>query len=488
MAKQNLNQAQNLKQQQITSQQTVQLMRLVEMSNLDLEQEIIKTVDENPALELDQERIDDENSIHQVDENFDENDDQNGDPFDSEFFDKDEFEDDIPDYRLYANNQSRDEERTERVVVFSDSLQEKLMQQLGELNISQKEYEIGEYIIGNLDDDGYLHRDSQAISNELLFNNNLQVSAAEVELVIVDCIQELEPAGIGARNLQECLLIQLRHNDETEEVELAKEILTHHFESFSKKQYDKIIKSMNISDLEFKSALSEIKKLQAFPAHDDSIIEKQSAMIVPDFIVGIHEGKLELSLNNSYLPKAKIYPDFKKEYHFLSHEKNEKLRTDAEKFLKENLADAQNFINMLSLREMILYNTMLAIMRRQEKYFLSGNELELKPMILKDIAEDVKLDISTVSRVTCCKYVQTFFGTILLKNLFSEALGEDDISSKAVKKILSEMIESEDKSKPLGDEQLSEMLKEQGFDIARRTVAKYREQLGYSVARLRKEI
>lgn len=495
MSKQNLNQSQSQKQQQVISQQTVQLMRLVEMSNLDLEQEIIKSVDENPALELDSTKNEDDIHNHQNDNDLTDEDipseidnANNDDPFDNEFFGGEDFDDEIPDYRLYTNNHSRDEERTERVVVFADSLQEKLLQQLGELNISPRTYEIGEYIIGNLDDNGYLHRDSQALANELLFNNNLQTSAEEVEQTIVECIQELEPAGVCARTVQECLLIQLRHKEETESVLLAKTILDKHFDSFSKKQYDKISKSLNINDLKLKEALDEIKKLQAYPASNDSIIDKQSSLIIPDFIVSAHDGKLELSLNNTYLPKVKIYPDFKKEYHFLSQEKNDKLRAEAEKFLKSNLEDAQNFINMLSLREMILYNTMLAIMKRQENFFLTGNELELKPMVLKDIAEDVNLDISTVSRVTSSKYAQTFFGTILLKSLFSEALGEDNVSSKAVKKALSELIDGEDKSKPLGDERLVELLKEQGFDIARRTVAKYREQLGYSVARLRKEI
>ena len=244
------------------------------------------------------------------------------------------------------------------------------------------------------------------------------------------------------------------------------DIIRDYFEAFTNKHDDKIIRQLDIDESSLKEALAEIRKLDPHPASNDSLIESTTSFIVPDFIISNRDGQLELSLNNNYVPKVKINKDFTKEYRFLSQEKNDKLRADAE----------------------ILYNTMYAIMDMQKAYFLSGNEMDLKPMVLKDIAEKVNLDISTVSRVTSSKYVQTPFGIMLIKNLFSEAVGDEDVSSKAIKKILSEVIAQEDKSNPLPDEQLCAILKEKGYDIARRTVAKYREQLGLPVARLRREI
>lgn len=498
MSNHNLGQEQQLAQKQIASQQTVQLMRMIELSNMGLEEEIRKAVDDNPALEIDH----DDNNIDDLynpadNENVEENDDiarevdrpHDDDPFDNDFFSEEEKEDnDIPDYRLYANNRSADDETRERTIVFDHSLQEQLLRQLGEMNMTDREYEICEYIVGNLDDDGYLQRENQAMVNELLFSYNIECSVEELEHIIADYIQELEPYGVGARNLRECMLIQLRHKEDSEAVNAARAIIDNYFEDFIGKRYERFMRQLGVSETVLKSALVEIRKLDPRPANNDSLIEQTTSIIVPDFIISNHDGQLELSLNNTYIPKVKINKDFTKEYRFLSQEKNEKLRADAEKFLKDNLDNANNFINLLSLREMILYNTMYAIMMMQKEYFLSGNELDLKPMVLKDIAEKVNLDISTISRVTSSKYVQTPFGILLIKNLFSEAVGDEDVSSKAIKKILSEIIEQEDKNNPLPDEQLCALLKEKGYDIARRTVAKYREQLGLPVARLRREI
>ena len=497
MSKNNFGQEQQLAQKQIASQQTVQLMKMIELSNMGLEEEIRKAVDDNPALEIDHSEHEDDLYNMPANGDNEDNDDiareldrtHDEDPFDNEFFSEEEKdENDIPDYRLYANNRSADDETRERTVIFDHSLQEQLIRQLGEMNMTEQEYEIGEYIIGNLDDYGYLQSNNLTMSNELLFNYNISITPDELERIIVDYIQELEPYGIGARNLQECLLIQLNHKEDSEAINTARKIVKNHFEAFTNKHYDKILKILNLDETALKSALAEIKKLDPHPASNDSLIESTTSIIVPDFIVTNHDGQLELSLNNNYVPKVKINKDFTKEYRFLSQEKNDKLRADAEKFLKDNLDNANNFINLLSLREMILYNTMYAIMMMQKPYFLSGNDLDLKPMVLKDIAEKINLDISTVSRVTSSKYVQAPFGIMLIKNLFSEAVGDEDVSSKAIKKILSEVIAQEDKSNPLPDEQLCALLKDKGYDIARRTVAKYREQLGLPVARLRKEI
>lgn len=494
MAKQGIGQEQQLAQKQIASQQTVQLMRMVEMDNASIEQEIRKAADENPALEID--RSDEEdNEMMGHDHAYNDNEDhtqeidqtRSEDPFDNEFYADDERED-IAEYRLYSNNHSADDVTRERVIVVDQSLQEQLMQQLGELDISDRDYEICEYIIGNLDDNGYLQRDSQALANELLFSYNISISTEKLEGYIVNIIQELDPAGIGARSLQECLQIQLKRKKQTLSVRTALEIITKHFDLFVKKHYDKLMKQLNINESVLKEALSEIKKTDPHPASNDSFIENNTATIIPDFIIQNQDGHLDLSLNKTYIPKLKINSDFAQDYPFLSQEKNDQLRRDAEKFLKENLDNANAYINLLSLREKILYNTMLAIMNKQKLYFSSGNESDLKPMVLKDIAEQVNLDISTISRVSSSKYVQTPFGIILLKNLFSEAVGDEDISSKAIKKILSDVIANEDKANPLPDEQLCVILQEKGYNIARRTVAKYREQLGLPVARLRKEI
>ncbi|MBR4536833.1 MAG: RNA polymerase factor sigma-54 [Bacteroidales bacterium] len=497
MSNHNLGQEQQLAQKQIASQQTVQLMRMIELSNMGLEEEIHKAVDENPALEIDHDDNIDDLYNPAENENVEENDDiarevdrpRDEDPFDNDFFSEEEKEDnDIPDYRLYANNRSADDESRERTIVFDHSLQEQLLRQLGEMNMTDREYDICEYIVGNLDDDGYLQRENQAMVNELLFSYNIECSTEELEHIIVDYIQELEPYGVGARNLRECMLIQLRHKEDNDAVSAARAIIDNYFEDFISKHYERFMRQLGVNEATLKSALAEIRKLDPRPANNDSLIEQTTSIIVPDFIISNHDGQLELSLNNTYIPKVKINKDFTKEYRFLSQEKNEKLRADAEKFLKDNLDNANNFINLLSLREMILYNTMYAIMMMQKEYFLSGNEFDLKPMVLKDIAEKVNLDISTISRVTSSKYVQTPFGILLIKNLFSEAVGDEDVSSKAIKKILSEIIEQEDKNNPLPDEQLCALLKEKGYDIARRTVAKYREQLGLPVARLRREI
>lgn len=496
MSKQGLGQQQQLAQKQITSQQTVQLMKMIELSNVALEEEILKTVDENPALDIKYDDIEDDFTNHTENSDNDNADDiaievdrnNNEDPFDNDFFGNDEKDDDIPAYQLYANNYSEDAQQQDKIIAFDHSLQEQLSLQLSEMALDDRALEIGKYIIGNIDDNGYLTRESLAISNELLFSYNIKTSPDEIEHIITHYIQELDPAGIGARNLQECLLLQLKRKDNSPAILVAREIISKHFDSFSKKHFDKLRQQLNVDEDTFRTALAEIQNLDPHPASNDSFIEDTTSVISPDFIIHNDEGQLELTLNNIHIPKVTINQDFNKEYRFLSQEKNDKLRSDAEKFLKENLDNANNYIHLLSLRELILYNTMLAIMQRQEKYFLSGDEGDLKPMVLKDIAEKVKLDISTVSRVTSSKYVQTSFGIILLKDLFSEAAGDDDVSSKAIKKLLAEIIDGEDKNKPYTDEQLCEIFKDKGYTLARRTIAKYREQLNYPKASLRKEI
>ncbi len=302
-------------------------------------------------------------------------------------------------------------------------------------------------------------------------------------------VQELDPPGTGARNLQECLLLQLdRIPDPTAAHDIARTLITQHFDLLTKRHYDKILSVMEISDKELKSALEIIQKLDPRPASQESPMQKNAEVIIPDFTITNQDGKLVLTLNNQYIPKVRINKEFSNEYRFLSKEEYNRRKAEAERFMKKYVDDGLQFIKTLSLRELLLYNTMYAIMQHQRDYFLTGDNKDLKPMILKTIAQEVGADISTISRVSNSKYVQTDFGIIPLKHLFSEAVNDDDISSKEIKQILGDLIEAEDKKKPLSDDKICAMLNEKGYNIARRTIAKYREQLGIPVARLRKEL
>ena len=356
------------------------------------------------------------------------------------------------------------------------------------MNMTERELLIAQYLTGNLDDDGYFAMDMQAVVNEMLYMNNLYTSVEEVEEVLTRFVQELDPPGVGARNLRECLLLQLRRLPQEEDVVQAITILDKCFEQFAKKHYDKIQQMLSVSEDQLKQALAVIRKLDPRPADSGSPLEKSADIIRPDFTITANNGKLTLTLNNQYVSKVRINKEFSNEYRFLTKDASEKKRAEAEKFMREYVDKGEQFIGILSTREMILYNTMYAIMQHQKAYFLSGDDADLKPMILKTIAQEVNLDVSTVSRVSNSKYVQTDFGIIPLKHLFSEAVNDEDVSSKEIKRILTDLIEAEDKKSPLADEKLCDLLKERGYNIARRTVAKYREQLDIPVARLRKEI
>ncbi len=497
-------QEQKTVQKQIATQQTIQLMRLVEMPYTSLEQEIRKEVDENPALETysdDVEVNNDANEVTEVEE-FDEN----GDPLDlsqelpaDEIFKEDYYrDDDLDDYptereienQIQRLNAPEEDPSRDRQGVFYNSLQEQWQLQLGAMDMTEQQRLIADYIVGVLDEDGYLRSDLQAIANEMLYIQNVYTDVQEVELVLTKYVQDLDPAGTGARDLQECLLLQLqRRTEQDDDVRLATRILQECYPYFIKKHYDKITTLLEISDEQLKRALSVIKKLDPRPADTTSPMEKSAGIIHPDFTITSYDGKLDLQLNNQYVPKVRINKEFSNEYRFLTKEEAARKREEAERFMKEYVDKANQFIGFLTTREMILYNTMYAIMQHQRQYFLTGSDTELKPMILKTIAQEVKLDVSTISRVSNSKYVQTDFGIIPLKHLFSEAVSDDeDVSSKVVKSILGEIIQGEDKAKPLSDEKLCEVLKQKGYNVARRTVAKYREQLGIPVARMRKEM
>ena len=470
-------------------------MQLVEMPNVSLEQEILKEVDENPALEVVSEETDAENLQEAPQEEYDEN----GVPFEvseplredeifnEDYYNEEEMDDYVTERTLQRLNAPEASPARDNVGVFHESVREQWMIQLGEMMMNEQESLVAGYLMGNLNDDGYFTMDLQAVANELLYNYNVDVSVAEVERILVDYVQELDPPGTGARNLQECLLIQLcRQTDPTDITRYAITVLQNYFDLFSKKHYEKIAGNMGISAQTMQQVLKMIRSLDPKPVDSGTELEQSGSNISPDFTISSHEGKLTLTLNNQYLPKVRINKDF------AAPIQNRKLmsRKEAEaiQFMKEYVDKGELFINTVSLREMIMYNTMYAIMQHQRDYFLTGDDSQLKPMVLKTIATEVKLDVSTVSRFSNSKYVQTDFGIIPVKHLFSEAVNDDNISSKEIKSILSQLIQGEDKRKPLSDEQLCAALKEKGYEVARRTVAKYREQLNLPVARLRKEL
>lgn len=491
-------------QRQVGLPLTLQLMRLVEMPYASLEQEIRNAVDENPALEIyDENAGETENHEDFASEEYD----ANGDPlelsneqlpedeiFKEDYYrDNDDYDDGFSDLQLenYISKLNAPDElpRNPKTDVYYESLHEQWQLQLDAMDMTEKQSQIATYLTGTLDDAGYLQADLQAIVNELLYTEYIQTNVEEVEYVLTHFVQELDPPGVGARNLQECLLLQLDRMPETSSAHRnARIIITQYFDLLTKRHYDKILSAMEISDRELKAALEVIQKLDPRPVSQDTPMLKNAEIIIPDFTITNQDGKLTLTLNNQYVPKVRINKEFSNEYRFLSKEEYDRRKSEAERFMKKYVDDGMQFIKTLSLREMLLYNTMYAIMQHQREYFITGDDKDLKPMILKTIAQEVGADISTISRVSNSKYVQTDFGIIPLKHLFSEAVNDDDVSSKEIKKILGDLISAEDKKKPLSDDKICAMLNEKGYNIARRTVAKYREQMGIPVARLRKEL
>ena len=475
------------KLEQRLSPQQIQLMKLLQVPTMELDQRIKQELEENPALE---EGADENDDDFEEDYDSDEND---SDGEDNDDFDiSDYFDDDVADYKTQANNTSKDDE--ERVVPLSgeQSFQQSLTEQLHLLDLTDDQFMIADTIIGNLDESGYLNRELEALVDDLAFSANIIVTEKEVETVLF-LVQELDPAGIGARNLRECLLLQMtRYHDGDITRFTAKKILEDHFEEFTKKHYDKIQKKLEISDEDLKEAIDEIIRLNPKPGGSMKEAPKNHQQIIPDFMIIESEGKLDLTLNGRNAPELKISRDYESMLRTYSEgAKTSKADKEAVMFVKQKLDGAKWFIDAIKQRQNTLLGTMHAIMMYQFEYFLTGDETNLRPMILKDIAEIVNLDISTVSRVANSKYVQTGHGTFALKYFFSESLSNDageEVSTREVKKILSEAIEGEEKIRPLTDEKLTELLKEKGYNIARRTVAKYREQLNIPVARLRKEL
>ena len=449
---------------------------------MQLEQRIKKELEENPALE----------EGYEIDESSAETENEQAqDEFTLEDYLNEE--DDTPSYKLQVNNQSKDEKKEYSTLSTSESLHQYLNSQLGFRHLSVRQYKIGEYLIGSIDDDGYLRRELEAISDDLAFKQNMEVGVAELQEVLV-IIQGFDPPGIGARSLQECLLLQLKAKVQVSAVELAEEVIVNSFEAFTKKHYDKIITKLGVSEDRLKDAIAEIVKLNPKPGGGFAdAYSGQAQPIIPDFILELKDGDLQLSLSAYNIPELRVskgYSQLLQDFSNKNNASNEQEK-EAVSFIKQKIDSAKWFIESIKQRQNTLLNTMQTIIDFQHDYFIDGDESKLKPMILKDIAERTSLDISTVSRVVNSKYIQTHFGMFSLKHFFSEGMLTDsgeEVSTREVKNILSECVANEDKRSPITDEQLAAILNKKGYHIARRTVAKYREQLNIPVARLRKEL
>lgn len=468
------------------SPQQIQLMKLLQVPTMELEQRIKEEIEENPALEEGAEDSED----------YGEDYDDGGDVTESEqeFDINDYLDDDLPQYKTSVNNKGADDE--EKAVPLSGgvSFHDILTSQLGLRKMTQKERIIAEIIIGNIDEDGYLRRDLDAIVDDLAFTQNIMVSEEEAEDVLF-LVQDFEPAGVGARDLRECLLLQLERQHSADiATHTAKKILEKCFDEFTKKHYDKIKAKFEIEEDDLKDAVDVIVRLNPKPGNSlkESTNSKNIQQIIPDFILTEEDGELELSLNSRNAPQLKISKTYEQMLRSYSEgAQTSKSDKEAVMFVKQKLDSAKWFIDAIQQRQQTLLLTMKAIVDYQQDYFLSGDETDLKPMILKDIADIVGMDISTISRVANSKYVQTPYGIMSLKYFFSESLSTtsgEEVSTREVKKILQDAIDGENKAKPLTDQRLTDLLKEKGYNIARRTVAKYREQLNIPVARLRKEL
>ncbi|MBK7432898.1 MAG: RNA polymerase factor sigma-54 [Chitinophagaceae bacterium] len=486
------------KQLQKLSPQQIQLMKLLQVPTAILEERIKEEMEENPALELDEEGHEDEYDESKDEFKEDETEDFEADGSEDEYENIDiseyvsEGDDDVGDYKLRDENYPEIDDSRVIPHKVETGFNELMMEQLGQLNLDEHQQQVAEQIIGNLDDDGYLRRDISSIVDDMAFRQNIITSEQEIGQLVLQ-IQQFDPPGICARNLQECLLLQLeRKSDEGAHVEMAIKVMEKYFDEFTKKHYEKIQRGLNLSDDQLKEVINQIIKLNPKPGGTIGETGKNENYVVPDFFIFNNAGKLELTLNSKNAPDLRIsegYRDMLKEYDRGS--KKDKRQKEAVLFIKQKIDAAKWFIDAIKQRQNTLLNTMEAIMNYQREFFVTGDETTLRPMILKYIAEATNLDISTVSRVANSKFVQTEFGTYRLKFFFSESLQTDsgeEVSTREVKKILSDLIEAESKKHPLSDERLTELLQEKGYNIARRTVAKYREQLNVPVARLRKEL
>ncbi len=450
----------------------IQTIKLLELPTLELEQRIKKELEENPVLD-------------------EANESEEGDEPQSTNLSLSEYDTDeqIPAYKLYTNNQGKDLKPQYNIFSVKESFQQSLLSQLGYSHMTPRAKSIAKFIIGSLDDDGYLRRDLDSLADDIAFRQGITTDEKELESILLK-IQEFEPAGVGARDLRECLLIQIRALDESPEQKIAEDILRDLFLEFTKKHYQKIISKLSISEEQLREAIDVIVRLNPRPGGQiDDTYTDQAQQVVPDFLLEFKDGELMMTMPRFSVPELKVnkrYADL-----LLSTARDGKSGKEAATFVKQKLDSAKWFIEAIRQRHNTLHNTMNAILDFQKEYFVDGDETKLKPMVLKNIAEKTGLDISTISRVVNCKYIQTHFGIYPLKYFFSEGLMTDkgeEVSTREIKNILAESIDREDKQNPLTDEELVSVLGEKGYMIARRTVAKYREQLNIPIARLRKEL
>ena len=471
-----LKQELTLKQVQKLSPLQIQTIKHIELPVQELEQRIRKELEENPVLDDD------------VPESKDDTDDDNQPREISLSEIKDD--DSIPEYRLRVNNYGKDERPQYNTFSVKESFTQSLMEQLGFRNLSEHQYNIAAFIIGSLDDDGYLRRDIDSLVDDLAFRMNINTDEDEV-LEILKVIQEFDPPGIGARDLRECLLIQLKGLKQTEDVTNARRIVSEYFQEFSNKHFQRIMSRLGLDETEMKAAMARIVKLNPSPGGQiDDSYNDQAQQIVPDFVLELEDGELKLSMPRFSIPEIRInkkYADLLME----ASTSSERQKKEAATFVKQKMDSAKWFVEALKQRHNTLLSTMQAIVDYQHDYFIDGDESNLRPMVLKDIAAKTGFDISTISRVVNSKYIETHFGIFPLKYFFSEGLENqqgEEVSTRELKKVLQECVDNEDKHKPLTDDQLVSIMNEKGYKVARRTIAKYRDQLGIPKARLRKEL
>ena len=472
------------KLQQKLSPQQIQLMKLVQLPTQSLEARIKQEIEENPALQEGKEKAED------TFENDDSDEREVRDSMEEINWDDYLGDDDTPDYRTKANNYSADDELYEAPVIVSESFHDSLISQLRLRDLSTEELDLATYLVGTIDDDGLLRRELIDIVDDLAFSQGVFTEEKELERLL-HVIQDLDPPGVGGRDLRECLMLQLERKRPSFKVNLALSILDDHFDSFVKRHYQKLMDRLGVNEDELRDAIEEIGRLNPKPG-GSSNLSRPTENVIPDYNLEIVDDELELTLNGRNAPELSLSRQYREmlEHYKASKEKN-KAEKEAALFVKQKLDSAKWFIDAIVQRQQTLMLTMQSILNYQRDYFLTGDERKLRPMILKDIAEEIGMDISTVSRVASNKYIQTPYGTFLIKRFFSESMTNADgeeVSTREIKKILEDTLSEEDKRKPLTDDALAKILKEKGYPIARRTVAKYREQLDIPVARMRKEL
>lgn len=471
--------------------QQIQLMKLIQLHTLEFEEELERELEENPALERATEENQEDN-YEDLDNNYE---DEGNESIDTDFDVNEYIFDDEPSYKTASSNYSADDEEFDNQSLLTEgqSLYEYLLEQINLISIDEEDKKIAEYIIGNLDTDGYLRRETKSLVDDLAFSQGIYTTKEKVEEILENYVQKLDPAGVGARGLQECLLLQIEKKvTSNKAISLAANILRHQFDALTNKHYNKIMQKYDVDEEDLKDALDEISRLSPkVGGNFDTQTITINQEIIPDFAIQVKDGQVIPMLNSKNAPTLRVSEEYKDILTTYYHDKNSAEHKQAALFIKQKLDAAKWYIDAINQRQNTLLQTITAIVKLQKEYFLTGDDKSLKPMILKDVADITGFDISTISRVVKSKYADTPNGIVLLKDLFSDSLTNDDgeeVSTKEIKQHLQEAIDKENKRKPYTDDALVGILKEKGYNIARRTIAKYREQLNIPVARLRKEL